>query len=287
MMMKGLKITLIVTGIVIGLILLDTIQARILKNSPLISWKERLTDQDSWVKRGILMDTYYCTKENDIVTISWHFKTSKFNCPVDNVAYGVESNNDYHSFFGKVVESHKTYFIVEPDENEEERRSSDKFYIDLGNDNDKTYEVGTDVKITYIGGINESYPAQIGTTKIELESVLKNDILEKINFIAKNGPVTSSNPYDYINANQNIYDELLNNPKDTFRYAISDLIQASENNRNGLTNYIEAVLCSKININFKCDFESASDYLEKYKEFLLKNDYDYNEYDIYAKSLLK
>lgn len=82
-MKKILKITTIVIIISIGIITLDTIQARILKNSPLISWKETLEDNDSWVDRGILMDTYYCTKEQDIITISWHFKTTKFTCPMD------------------------------------------------------------------------------------------------------------------------------------------------------------------------------------------------------------
>ena len=54
---------------------------------------------------------------------------------------------------------------------EEERKSSDKFRIDLGKNNDAIYVVGSNVKITYVGGINESYPAQIGATKIELKSV--------------------------------------------------------------------------------------------------------------------
>lgn len=78
-----------------------------------------------------------------------------------------ENKNAEHSFYGKVLEVSSSYIIVEPNENEEERKSSDKFHIDLKND-DITYEVGTKVKITYNGGINESYPAQIGTTKIEI-----------------------------------------------------------------------------------------------------------------------
>lgn len=78
-----------------------------------------------------------------------------------------ERKNDEHSFYGKVLEVYSSYIIVEPNEDEKVRSSSDKFHIDLKND-DITYEVGTNVKITYIGGINESYPAQVGTTKIEI-----------------------------------------------------------------------------------------------------------------------
>ncbi len=83
-----------------------------------------------------------------------------------------KNESDEHSFYGKVLEVTPSYLIVEPNEDEEERRSSDKFRIDLKDDN-TTYEVGTIVKITYVGMINESYPAQIGTTKIEIVEKIK------------------------------------------------------------------------------------------------------------------
>ncbi len=75
-------------------------------------------------------------------------------------------SHDEHSFYGKIIEVSSSYIIVEPNEKEEERKSSDKFHIKLKNDN-TTYKVGTNVKITYVGVINESYPAQIRTTNIE------------------------------------------------------------------------------------------------------------------------
>jgi len=75
------------------------------------------------------------------------------------------------SFFGKVVQSDVSYIIVEPNENEEERKSADKISISLGENNDALYVVGTNVKITYDGNIMESYPAQVKATKIELKSV--------------------------------------------------------------------------------------------------------------------
>jgi len=82
--MKYIKIILISLGLLVLIILLDTVQARVFKNSPIISFRSELSDADSWVDKGILIDTYYCIKEKDIVTVSWHFKTSKFTCPVDN-----------------------------------------------------------------------------------------------------------------------------------------------------------------------------------------------------------
>ncbi len=83
-MKKSLKIILIIVGIIVSIILLDTLQARILKHSPIISWKKELADGDSWVDRGILVDTYYCTREQDIQTISWKFKGNKFTCPISD-----------------------------------------------------------------------------------------------------------------------------------------------------------------------------------------------------------
>ncbi|NLC47767.1 MAG: DUF3221 domain-containing protein [Tenericutes bacterium] len=78
-----------------------------------------------------------------------------------------QKKDKQYSFYAKVVESDLFYIIVEPNENEEERKSSDKFYVALEND-DITYEIGTIVKITYSGLIAESYPAQIVTNKIEI-----------------------------------------------------------------------------------------------------------------------
>ena len=84
-MKKLIRVILIIIGTLVGIILLDTLQARIFKRSPIISWKVELEDDDSYVDKGILVDTYYCTKEEDMVTVSHHFKGSKFSCPIDNV----------------------------------------------------------------------------------------------------------------------------------------------------------------------------------------------------------
>lgn len=82
-MKKSIIIALIVIGTLVGIVLLDTIQARIFKNSPIISLQEKL-EGDSYVDKGLLIDTYYCVKEQDIVTVSWHFKNAKFTCPIED-----------------------------------------------------------------------------------------------------------------------------------------------------------------------------------------------------------
>lgn len=83
-MKKFIKIIISIIIILITIILLDTLQARIFKTSPFISYKVTLEDNDSWVDKGLIMDTFYCTKDSDIVTISWHFKNTKYTCPIDN-----------------------------------------------------------------------------------------------------------------------------------------------------------------------------------------------------------
>lgn len=108
---------------------------------------------------------------------------------------------------------------------------------------------------------------------------------ELLDIIISEGPKTSSNPFDYINKSQKEYDLLLTHPKETFEYSIKDLIET--NAGNGLKSYLEALLCKEINKNFDYDFESAKDYLEHYKEYLTNNQNTFNDYDNYAKSLLK
>ena len=75
------------------------------------------------------------------------------------------------SFFGKIVESQKDYIIVELNEDEEIRKSSDQVIISFVENNDITYKLGTNVKITYSGFIMETYPAKIDAINIEIKSV--------------------------------------------------------------------------------------------------------------------
>lgn len=134
-MKKQLKIILIILRTLIGIILLDTLQAIIFKNSPIISWKEELADEDSYVDRGIIIDTFYCTKEKDIQTISWKFKGNKFTCPIDNVSisYLRELQNDiddiliqkkdYNNFSASYVDEENKVLIIELVDNSKEEQN--------------------------------------------------------------------------------------------------------------------------------------------------------------------
>ncbi len=74
-------LTIIIT--VFSTILVDTIQSICFKNSPIISWREEQLDEDSYVDRGILIDTYYCVKDGDIMTVIPTFKTTNYGCPIE------------------------------------------------------------------------------------------------------------------------------------------------------------------------------------------------------------
>ena len=73
----------------------------------------------------------------------------------------------HNSFVGTVLEETTTYMIVEPNEDEEERKSSDKIIINYGTDHrDYLYGIGRKVIINYTSYIKETYPAQIDTDNI-------------------------------------------------------------------------------------------------------------------------
>ena len=95
-MKKGSKIIVIVLVAILGLVSFDTLLARILKNSPLLSIKKDIPN--GYVKKGLLMDTYFCTKEQDLVTVSWHLKTTKFYCTPYEIKEIVDKTKDMEDF---------------------------------------------------------------------------------------------------------------------------------------------------------------------------------------------
>lgn len=79
---KFLTISLTIVITILSIILLDTLQAILFKNSPIISWRTvDANDNDSYIDKGILIDIYYCVKEQDIVTVISTFKNTNYNCP--------------------------------------------------------------------------------------------------------------------------------------------------------------------------------------------------------------
>ena len=173
-MKKSIKVILIILIVLVIVVLVDTIQAKIFDNRPLIKIRyNRDGGNVDYIDKGIFVYTYVFTNGEKVTVYRWE----KY-APPEEVSVDLEANKE-QSFFGKVIESNQSYIIVEPNENEEIRKSSDKIDIGLGEYNDALYEVGTNVKITYEGPIMESYPAKVKATKIEIKSAEDFEILFK------------------------------------------------------------------------------------------------------------
>lgn len=75
-MKKGLKITLIVVGVLVGIILLDTMQALIFNNNPVIGIETKCL-----YKEGILVNTYHCGNEKNITIFKFANYPLEASCP--------------------------------------------------------------------------------------------------------------------------------------------------------------------------------------------------------------
>ena len=69
-------------------------------------------------------------------------------------------------FCGMVLEISDQYFLVEPDEGEEERKSADRITVPtnvISAEGVPEVRVGDELRIVYDGEIMESYPARLST----------------------------------------------------------------------------------------------------------------------------
>lgn len=97
-------------------------------------------------------------------------------------SYKVEDvKKDENSFIGTVLEETTTYMIVEPNEDEAERKISDKFVINYGVDhNDYLYGIGRKVLISYTGSsFIETYPVKITTDNISVNGYYDFELIVK------------------------------------------------------------------------------------------------------------
>ena len=88
---------------------------------------------------------------------------------IDMKSY-IEKKSKEQQFIGTVLEETTKYMIVEPNEDEDERKSADKIIVSFGTDHkDYLFGIGRKVLITYNGEIRETYPAQISSDEISTE----------------------------------------------------------------------------------------------------------------------
>lgn len=88
---------------------------------------------------------------------------------IDMKSY-IEKKANEQQFIGTVLEETTKYMVVEPNKDEDERKSADKIMVSFGTDHkDYLYGIGRKVLITYNGEIKETYPAQISSNEISTE----------------------------------------------------------------------------------------------------------------------
>ncbi len=80
-MKKSLKITLIVIISLIGIIALDTFQAKVFNNSPILKIRDNLDGgATDYIDKGLFVNHYKCNNKEETTL----FKTVKYACPVSN-----------------------------------------------------------------------------------------------------------------------------------------------------------------------------------------------------------
>ena len=116
------------------------------------------------------------------------------------------NNGISNSFIGTVIEETTTYMIVEPNEDEIERKSSDKIVVNYGEDHiDYLYGIGRKVLIKYDGYIMETYPAQINTDNILTEGYEEFElIIKKSDKVRKTKILNNQDLYKY-NSDYDLY----------------------------------------------------------------------------------
>ena len=111
-----------------------------------------------------------------------------------------------NSFVGTILEETTSYMIVEPNEDEVERKSSDKIVVNYGTDHiDYLYGVGRKVLIKYDGYIMETYPAQINTNNISTNGYEEFNLeVKKSNKVKKSKVLNNKELYKH-NLDYNLY----------------------------------------------------------------------------------
>lgn len=154
-MKKGLKVTLIILGFLVGIIVLDTLQAKIFKNSSIISWKQKL-DGDSYVDKGLLINTFYCVKNKDEVEVNSYFKTTKYTCPISRDENGLYLINKKYNVYS---DEYDPVFMVD------NKKVSIKDYLTKSNSTPSYIHNNSDPILALNDGGTLVYEYQVENTK--------------------------------------------------------------------------------------------------------------------------
>ena len=117
-----------------------------------------------------VIDFHTLAGYDDIKIGSWFMDYNDFEEEMKEYEerFEKEMKNSEYSFCGTITQVEENLFFVEPDENEEIKKSADLIMVEkLKIDTNVKYEIGERVKITYDGNVMTTYPAQINAVKYE------------------------------------------------------------------------------------------------------------------------
>lgn len=121
--------------------------------------------------------TYKIVDWNKLTSDGKYDKTKIYFFPNNfksiNELWTYEEDEVEYQFNATILELSDTTALVEPLEDEDERRSSDKISFGLKGLDDIEAKVGSVVEVTYAGGMMESYPAQIKAVSWKLSDNLR------------------------------------------------------------------------------------------------------------------
>ncbi len=179
-MKKSLKITLIVLGVLIGIIFLDTLQAKIFNNSPLLKIRDNLDGVSlDYVDKGLFVNYYHCNNSEKVTT----WKSTKFACSVKE-----ESNEE--KYFKTIDNITLELSILKNWHYEEMTLEDSKFALKLYKDSQDKYAT--------LNFYNNSFTV-CGTGRTTEEITLNNGILATIGYYGE--PIWSDISFYELNPN--------------------------------------------------------------------------------------
>lgn len=155
------------------------------------------------------IDRYMMKNNKPVIFSTWGYDYAppvELKDEIQEFESNITQDDDSHYFVGTVLEETTTYMVVEPNEDEAERKSSDKIRINYGTDHlDYLYGIGRKVIIKYNGMILETYPAQINTNEIIINGYEDFEILVKKSESTKTRKILNNRDLYKNNSDYNLY----------------------------------------------------------------------------------
>lgn len=215
-MKKSLKYTLIIIVSTIGIILIDTLQATVFNNSPLLKIRENVNGESTiYIDKGIFVNSYKCAN-NKKQTLS---KNAKFTCPANNLkkdftiidemtacdqALEEIYDDGYNKYYLNCIKSDKVYLKFTNGKTVKIKEALEKELVTITNIVDKNYSMiikpKFDLKVSIKNNVTskekvndytiyykniKNANVEINDTLIPLHETLKNKIISRENLKTK------------------------------------------------------------------------------------------------------